>query len=140
MSYSNPMQQTITLPSHDFGAGALATAIKRPVGMRFCRIKEIGLVNITETFTAVTTAGFVRVGTASDADKFAEFNCGTLAATDAAGIRDDANAVLDADNVIDMDNDGDLGASITQLEVALVAPTGGTPAGIACPYFSLEWF
>lgn len=140
MSYDNALAISYNFGSHDFGAGAGAHAIQRPYGKKFARIEEIHLGPITETFNAVTTPGFVRVGTASDADKFAELNCGTAAATDGYGTNDDPDAIKAAGKAIDLDRAGDSGASMDQLEVTFVAPTGGTPAGIAVVTVVISWY
>lgn len=126
MSYDNPSTVTFSFGVHDFGAGAGAKSFKLPKGKRG-RLIDVGVTNISEAFTNTTTAGFVSIGTADDADKYALLNCGTT------GIGDTVNTVDDADAIIDKDLPAD-----TQIEVALVAPTGGTPAGIGEAYAVVE--
>jgi hypothetical protein len=138
--YDNPLTISYNFGSHDFGAGAGAHAVQRPYGTTMCRIEEIHVGPITETFTADTTAAFVRVGTASDPDKFAELAMATAAATDGYGTNDDNDAIKAAGKFIDLNRDGDSGASLDQLEVTFVAPTGGTPAGIGVPTVVLAWY
>lgn len=137
--YDNPLTVSYSMGEHDFGAGGDALAIQRPYGTNFARLREIH-VAVTETFTADTTAGFVRVGTASDADKFAELNMGLAADTDGWGTNDDNDAIKAAGNQIDLDRDGDSGASLDQLEVNFVAPTGGTPAGKGYVTLVIDWW
>lgn len=117
-SYSNPAYLTFVLPAVDFGAGDSARAIKLPAGFSAGRLIDVG-VAVTETFNAVTTPAFVRIGTASDADAYAQLQMDAAAATDFWNTQDDTDAIIDADI-----------PDITQLEVACIAPTGGTPAGI----------
>ena len=138
-SYDNPLTISYSLGSHDFGAGAGAYAIQRPKGKGSARIEEIHLA-VSETFTDDSTTGFVRIGTAADADKFAELSTATAAATDGFGTNDDQDAIKTAGLFIDLDRDGDSGAALDQLEVALVAPTGGVPAGIALVTIVVSWF
>ena len=128
MSYSNPLCVTYKFASHDFGAGAGATSFKAPAGYTAGRLIDVGLMDITETFTNTTTPAYVRVGTASDADAYAQLDCGVAAATDCYNTKNDTDAIIDADL------DG------SQIEVTFVAPTGGTPAGIASAFVVVEWF
>ena len=127
MSYSNPLVITYNLGLHDFGTAGDALAIKAPSGYASGRIMDIG-VAVTETFTATTTPAYVRLGTTTDADAYAELNMGTAADTNYYNTQDDTDAIIDAD------------VTSTQIEVALVAPTGGTPAGIGHVHVTIAWF
>ncbi len=130
MGYSNPpFSITYQFASHDFGAGAGATSFKGPKGMVGV-LRDIILFDVTETFNAVTTPAFIRVGTSGDADAYAEANLGTTAATDTfVASQDDTDAIIAKD----------LPAN-TQIEVTYVAPTGGTPAGIGRAAVVVDWF
>lgn len=138
--YDDPKTISYNFGSHDFGAGAAAHAIPIPPGYKFARIKEVCVTPITETFNAVTTPAYVRIGTAADADKFAQLNMGVAAATDGYGTKDDPDAILPAGEFIDLERAGDSGVALAQLEVTFVAPTGGTPAGIGVPTIVVDWF
>lgn len=127
MSYSNPLSMTYSLGIHDFGAGGDALAIKAPNGYSKGRIIDIGVM-VTETFTATTTPAYVRLGTTGDADAYAELNMGTAADTDYYNTQDDTDAIISAD------------VTSAQIEVALVAPTGGTPAGMGYVNIAIDWF
>ena len=127
MSYSNPLTITYVVGEHDFGAGGDALAIKAPAGYENGRIRDVGVM-VTETFTATTTPGYVRLGTATDADAYAELNMGTAADTNYYNTQDDTDAIISAD------------VTSTQIEVALVAPTGGTPAGKGYVHITVDWF
>lgn len=135
--YENPLPMSYNFGEQDFTA-ANAFAIRKPKNARFAKIREIH-VAVTTTFTQDTNPGYVRVGTTGDADKFAELNMGTAAATDGYGTHDN-DAIEDAGEIIDLENDGDSGASLSQLEVAMVSPTGGTPAGAGIVTVVVEWF
>lgn len=138
-SYDQPLTIAYSLGLQDIAAAGAAFAIQKPKGMDHCRVEEIH-VSVTEVFNAVTTAAFIRIGTASDADKFAELNMGTAAATDGYGTNDDTDAIKAAGLFIDLDRDGDSGAALDQLEVVTVANTGGTPTGIGYVTVVLSWF
>ena len=127
MSYSNPHVVTYVLPAVDFGAGDSAHAIRAPYGYSKGRILDVG-VAVTETFNQVTTPGYVRIGTATDADAYAQLNMAAAAATNFYNTQDDTDAIIDAD------------VDDTQLEVACIAPTGGTPAGIGTVHITVAWF
>ena len=132
MSYSNPLPVSYNMGIHDFGAGGDALAIKPPLRLNRGRVEDIH-VAVTETFNQVTTPGFIRLGHASDADYYAELNMGAAADTDAYNLRD-AGVVT---NKIDLINDP---GPPTQIEVAFVAPTGGTPAGMGYVTIVLSWW
>lgn len=125
-SYDNPLTITYTYALHDFGAGSAENFLVGPSGMRG-RVREI-CVNVTETFTADTTAGFVRVGTAADNDLYAELSMGTQAADTALAATTQSGAL----KAVQITGD-------QQVEVNFVAPTGGTPAGIGDVYITIDW-
>ncbi len=134
--YAGGLPVSYNLGLHDFGSGGDALAIPVPGGFTKGRIREIA-VSATETFTAVTTPGYVRIGTGADPDKFAELSLGTTADTDAVSAAAQDGAMKDGDGL----GPGVFNADgLTQLEVALVAPTGGTPAGIGHVNVAIEWF
>lgn len=130
-SYSDPLVISYNLGTHDFGAGGDALAIPVPAGMSRFKVLEVA-VSATEDFTAVSTPAFVRIGTAADADAFVEADLGTLEDTDAFGLRDDTDAIK-------YDDFGDADG-LDQLEVAFVAPTGGSPAGTGHVNIAIAWF
>jgi hypothetical protein len=128
MAYATPLTISHTFTSHDFGAGNGAVSIKGPKGKRGY-IEEI-IAYATETFNAVTTPAYIRIGTGSDADAYAEANLGTTAATDTfVASQNDVDAIIDH-NIPEND----------QIEVAFIAPTGGTPAGIANVTIVISWY
>jgi hypothetical protein len=129
MSYSNPDRRFYVFPNVDFGAGDSAQSLQGPKG------KEGRLIDIhysaTETFNSVTTDAYTEIGTAADTNAFAHFMQGDLAATDSVCGSD---GVTDPDWLIDPVIPAD-----TQVEVTMVAPTGGTPAGIATVTVIVDW-
>lgn len=126
MAYNNPVVATYSFV-HDFGAAGDALAIKAPRGFDRGRILDIG-VAVTETFTQVDTPAYIRLGTASDADAYAEMNMAAAADTDYYNTQNDTDAIINAD------------VTDAQIEVAFVAPTGGTPAGIGTVNIVIAWF
>lgn len=128
MAYATPLTISHTFTSHDFGAASGAVSIKGPKGKRGY-IEDI-IAYSTETFTAVTTPAYIRIGTASDADAYAEANLGTTAATDTfTASANDVDAIINPDLPEDV-----------QVEVAFIACTGGTPAGIANVTIVVSWY
>ena len=123
----NPRTVSYVIPGVDFGAGDSAHAIKAPKGKTAGVLLDVG-VAVSETFNAVSTQGFVRLGTAADPDAYAELQMGTAAATDFYNTQDDTDAIIDAD------------VSADQIEVACIAPLGGTPAGIGDVHITIDWF
>lgn len=135
MSYETPKTLSFVFPTVDIGAGNGSAKFRLPKGMKG-RVLDIHL-SATETFTAVTTPGTVALGTASDADAYVdETSLGTLAAGEcvALSVASGANFLRDADGTIKV-----LPAD-TDVVLTYVAPTGGTPAGIATITVFVEAF
>jgi hypothetical protein len=128
MAYDNPLTITYTWGLHDFGAGAAAYEFQGPAG-KSGRLRHVG-ITVTETFTADTTPGYVRVGTTADPDAYAQLELGTTAVDN--GYFSEAN---DADAIIEPDLPAD-----TEVEVDFVSPTGGTPAGAGHVFVVVDWF
>lgn len=128
MSYSDPLlSQSINFGLIDFGAGNTALSFKGPKGMAGV-LREITVI-ATETFNSTTTSANIQIGTDADADAYALADLGDLAVTDTfVASQDDTDAIIL--NRLPED---------TQIEVALNAPTGGTPAGIAYVIIDVEW-
>ena len=125
MSYDNPDRRLYNY-THDFGAGSEIFSLRGPTGKRGT-LQHVA-VAVTETFTDTTTQGFVRVGTAADNDAFAELQMGTAADEDYWDQTDDTDSIIDAAIPAD-----------TLVEVNLVAPTGGTPAGQGLVLIEIDW-
>lgn len=125
MGYANPsLVLTTTYDSVNFATGS-TSAITGPSGL-VGYVREISVI-ATTTFTAVTTAARVRVGTSgANADvALGTLASGTaLAATKASGTAIKAVAM----------------AADSQIPITFVAPTGGTPAGAGKVTIVTEWF
>ncbi len=130
-SYDNPRVQTYALGNYDFANAGDAFAIPVPDGMTRCRIDDIN-VTATEVFTA---NGKVEIGTAGDANHYAELNIGTLADTDGIAMDRDTEAFDNGQGgkgVVDIATEG-----ITQLEVVL---TTSTTTGIGFTNIVISWW
>lgn len=133
MSYDNPMTIPYQWAAHDFGAGGATLEIRGPAGKRGI-LKDIILFDITETFTNVTTSGYVRVGDGSDADIYGELDCLAYSAGSTASAK---AATETATNAINGDQTIPADSTVT---IMFGAPTGGTPAGIASVQVVIDWF
>lgn len=123
-----PRTITYHLGTIDFGDTTdVNMAIKAPRGSAWGELIDVG-VNVTEVFNEPTTPAYVRLGTTSDADYYAELNMGTAAATDYYNTQDDPDAIIN--NKIPS----------TQVEVALIAVTGTLPTGIGEVEITIAWY
>ncbi len=124
MAYDNPKVITYSFGEIDVADAPEISAIKGPTGMEG-RILDI-CCSCTETFNAVSTSAFLRLGTGTDADAYAQMTMGTTADTDAFNTwTRGTTAVLPVD---------------TQIEVAFIANTGGTPAGKGFYNIAIMWY
>ena len=138
-SYSNPLRIAYSYGLLAFTA-ALTTAIKPPPRCNQGRVVDIH-TRVTITFNQVTTPGYVNVGTAGSASKYAQINMGAAAAGASYNFRDtggsspynEAAAVISSD--INFARD-----AITAIQVQVVPMTGGTPAGTGFLDVILAWF
>jgi len=127
MAYENPTYVSYNFGIYDFGAASEALEINGPSGKKG-RVYDVH-VAATETFNEVTTPAYVRVGSATTADEFAELDLGSTADADALSATNQTGALkavnIDADEAV---------------KVAFVAPTGGTPAGMGYVTIVIGWF
>ena len=126
--FGPPRTITYNLGLQDFGDTTdVDLAIKAPRGAAWGELLDVG-VAVTEVFNEPTTPAYIRLGTATDADAYAELNMGTAAATDYWNTQDDPNAIINA-KIPD-----------TQVEVALIAVTGASPTGIGYVSITIAWY
>lgn len=125
--YDNLTPVSYSFAAVDFGAGDSTKKLKVPRGATMGRVLDI-LLAASETFTQTTTPGLVQVGDGTTADKFASLTCGALAAGSTLGGGDVAGGVFESVYLAGNYNSGD---GLHDLILTCVAPTGGTPAGIA---------
>ncbi len=129
-SYDQPLIICYALGNYDYANAGDAFAIPVPLGKTRCRVEDINVM-ATEVFTA---GGKIELGTAGDANHYAELVIGTLADTDgialaAAGLFDNGQGGA---GIIDIGEEG-----ITQIEVVL---TTSTTTGIGFTSIILGWW
>jgi hypothetical protein len=155
MNYNNPIVRHYQWGGLNIATPAPARRIKIPPGVRFARIVDF-YVNVTTAATVVTTAGKVQLGDGSTANKYMDQKIGVDAGTSVAagtvyGIQDvdgrvaaynpDLTPSSTNKGRIDLKQDGATAGTLqTFLDVTTVAPTGGTPAGVADYNLVLEFF
>lgn len=122
----------------DFGTAGEIFYVTGPKG-RKGKLIDYGVHHITETFTATTLPAYVSVGTAADADAYGEeLSMGTSAAdAGSVSVRTTSRDPDVIDNYI-LDAGLNLPAD-TKVGLHCTAPTGGTPAGMACPFMVIDW-
>lgn len=131
MSYSNKITTTWTLPEQDFGDGATVDtySFRGPPGKEG-KVIKVGCA-ITETFACDNTPAKLRVGNASDPDKFAELQIADAAAADDAfDETDDPDAIksaaIAADELVEV--------------TGVVGVDAATEAGKGVVYVTCEWW
>lgn len=125
--YDNMKTVTYSFPAKSFASGTTTAKLKVPRSVQMARVLDI-LVSGTTTFTQVTTPAEINVGDGTDPAKFAGLTVGALAAGTTLGGGDVTNGVRKSDYLAGNYNSGD---GLHDLTVTFVAPTGGTPAGVA---------
>lgn len=133
-SYDNPQTRTYGLGSVDATAdGPFAIAV--PPWAKSARIEGVAFNTVSVAFTADTTGAGVTIGTAADPNLYGDFVFGVIAVTDAAEV-----GPVALGDYVDLARGGDAGVALTQFEVDLVAPTGGTPGGTADLDITISWY
>lgn len=131
MEYDNLCVMSYNLGLVDYGAGDVTRYIRIPRGATFGRILEVNH-DVTETFTNTTTAGATKIGRSGSLAAYLSIPLGVTATGASYGLRDVAATVL-ATPWRKSSND------ISELIVTCLAPTGGTPAGIALVTVVIGW-
>jgi hypothetical protein len=123
---TTPFDITYVLPAVDF-ATTKTEVIETPAGFRGV-VKAITVYNVTTQFTAVTTPAYVYVGITGDTDAYVtSASLGTLDAdeADCPALTRGATYIIPAGQTVD---------------VTGVAPTGGSPAGVATIGVTIQFF
>lgn len=129
MSYDAPLRVSYSWSAINFGSST-SRILRGPAGKRG-RVVD-ATANVTTLFTNVTTGARLQVGPS-----------GTLtAALDMPFTNNAAGSALDATNVSGAIKTGTASflAADTDQTVGFIAPTGGTPAGVADIHVTIEWF
>lgn len=130
-SYDNPFVITYSLGSFDFGAAGDITAIAVPAGVGRCKIEDISVM-ATEVFDGTAK---VEIGSAGDANRYAELNILTLGDTNGLAMNPDTEAFdigQGGKGIVDIATE-----NITQLEVVL---TAASSTGIAFTQIVIAWW
>lgn len=128
-TYDKPMILDAGYPGiFDFGEGGETYGVQGPSGKKG-RILDV-MASAVELFTNVTTGGLIKLGTAGDDDAYGTFDLGALANNDCfvASLDQPTGFITQ-----------ELPADAIML-VTFVAPTGGTPAGMAKVQIPVAWF
>jgi hypothetical protein len=119
---------TYTFPLIDLDGGDVVRDIQGPAGLRGT-VQEVNIFDCSETFTVVTTDARLDIGIQGGDDN-------------AYAITDDVGA-LAADAAISLPLTAGVVGTIPAAEdllLTFVAPTGGTPEGIATWAVTINWF
>jgi len=152
-AYDKPLRRQYQWGGMNVATPAPVRRIKIPAGVRFVKINDF-YANVTTACTVVTTAAVVQIGDGTTAGKFMAQKIGVDAGSSVSagatyGVQDvdgrvaAYNPTLAPSSTnkgrIDLLNDGATAGTLqTFLDVTTVAPTGGTPAGVADYYLELE--
>lgn len=129
-SYDNSYPVSYNFAALDVGAGTITRKLRVPKGATGARVLDVHAF-ASETFTQTTTAARVQVGTAGDLDKFIDANLGGLAVGNAFSLANSPGAHKATWHKGEDD--------VSELTVTFVAPTGGTPGGIADFAITVAW-
>jgi hypothetical protein len=133
-TYNQPLTISYGFGSFNFVSAAGTYKLKPPsTRLNGGRVEDIH-VRVTTLFTQVTTPAYVRVGISADHDKYAELNMGAAAANAAYNAQDIAGSITGRSN-INLTADG-----VTDIDVRVVAPTGGSPAGVGYLDVVISWW
>ena len=137
-TYSHPVRATYSYGLLNFAAGNLTNFMVPPPRARNGRVVDIH-VRATITFTNVTTAAIVNIGTVATPAKYATLNLGALVAGSAANFVTTGGTPFNEAlvNFLDINFDRDL---VTQVQLQVLAPTGGGPAGTGYLDVFMAWF
>lgn len=128
MGYANPKQRiTYSFGLIDFSS-ASSTRVRGPKGMQG-RIIDISVGGNT-LFTNVTTPAHIKLGTATTAAAYVDATLGALAADAAWTMSNDQPTAMTAASL----------PADTDVKIAFVAPTGGSPAGKGFVSAVIDWF
>lgn len=122
--YDNLKIVTYAFPAQSFATNGTAK-LTIPKGAAMARVLDT-LLTCTTTFTQVTTRALVEVGDGTTANAFWSLTVGGLTAGNTMGARDQTAPAFQG-----VYDSGAYTPVLHDLTVSWVAPTGGTPAGVA---------
>lgn len=131
--YDNMLEVTYQFPALNFVSGAGAYKLPIPRSARFARVLDI-MVVCTTTFTQVTTGAVVQVGDGVTAAQFAQLSIGGLTSGNSITGQDQTNGVWRSNYLAQQNPAVGTAGVLHDLTLTIVAPTGGTPAGVGNLY------
>lgn len=123
-NYDQLKTVTYSFPAQSFATNGTAK-LKVPKGAKMARVLDT-LLTCTTTFTQVTTPALLEIGDGTTANAFWSLTIGGLTSGNTMGAGDQTAEAYQ--NVYDA---GAYASALHDLTVTFVAPTGGTPAGVA---------
>lgn len=143
-SYDKPIRHSYFYNAIDIGSGNSQRTIMGPKG-KTGRVAFVS-ASVTTSFVGTTTPGYVRVGDGTTDALYAQLALG------AAGAGTAANAAVAADTTSNgLSSSGAVsdpqaqtnstpGQNSNNMIVKFVAPTGGSPAGVADVLIEVDWY
>ena len=133
--YDSSIEVTYKFAALNFVSGAGAFKLPIPRSARFARVMDI-MVVATTTFTQTTTDGIVQIGDGTTAAAFAQLHLGGTAAGNSISGRDLTSqfGVWNANYLAGSNPAVGVNGVLHDLVMTIVAPTGGTPAGVGDVY------
>lgn len=132
--YDSPFSFLYQFPAINFVSGAGASKIPVPRGAKQARVLDLQ-ITATTTFTQTTTPGLVQIGDGTTANKFAQLSAGATAAGSTI-TGNDTGGVFLSEYIAQNYNSG---AGLHDLTMTVVAPTGGSPAGVGTINVIMAW-
>lgn len=129
MGYANPMHRpNISLGLIDFSVAKTYT-VKGPKGLAG-RLRDLVVIGDT-LFTNTTTSGHLKVGVSGTDGKYGDLDLGVLAAgANLVASKDQAAALVAAQEL----------PKDTDVQIKIVPPTGGSPAGKGFVFVPIDWY
>ncbi len=135
--YENPLRITYSWSALSFATNG-SRKIRGPRGMRGRLVDA--MAHVTTTMVGTTTPALLRLGPTATPAALLELTFGAAGAGTAAGTvlnaANQAGAIKGQNPQVQPHT---LAAADTDLEVNMVAGTGGAPAGVADVFITIEW-
>lgn len=131
--YDNLKSVTYKFAAMNFVADAGTYKLPIPRTARFARVEDI-MVVCTTTFTQTTTGAVVQIGDGVTAAAFASLPVGGLTAGNSITGEDLTDGVWVANYLAQANPAVGTAGVLHDLTMTIVAPTGGTPAGVGDVY------
>lgn len=131
--YDNMFPVTYKFPALNFVTGAGAYKLPIPRTARFARVLDL-MVVCTTTFTQTTTGAVLQVGDGVTAAAFAQLSIGGLTSGNSITGQDQVGGCWRSNYLAQANPAVGTNGVLHDLTMTVVAPTGGTPAGVGDVY------